>query len=85
MPSGLGEHALRGVHQNNRHIGGGGTSDHVPCVLLVAGGVGDNELAMIGAKEAVGHINGDALLALGGQTVYQQRKVNITALGTLFF
>jgi hypothetical protein len=34
--------------------------------LLVAGRVGDDELALLGREEAVGDIYGDALFALGG-------------------
>ena len=55
--------------------------DHVAGVLLVAGRVGDDELALLGGEEAVGDIDGDALLALGGQAVDQQREVELAALG----
>ncbi|MNE57918.1 hypothetical protein D3C80_1529110 [compost metagenome] len=47
----------------------------------MAGGVGDDELALVGGEEAVGDIDGDALLALGGQAVHQQGEVQFAALG----
>jgi hypothetical protein len=46
----------------------------------VARRVGDDELAPVGAEEAVGDVDRDALLALGGQAVDQQREVDLAAL-----
>jgi len=48
--------------------------------LLVAGRVGDDELALVAGEEAVGDVDGDALLALRGETVDQQREVDLLAL-----
>ena len=42
---GLLRHALAGVDEHDRHVRGGGAGDHVARVLLVARGVGDDELA----------------------------------------
>ncbi|MNZ61823.1 hypothetical protein D3C78_799250 [compost metagenome] len=47
----------------------------------MAGGVGDDELALVGGKEAIGDIDGDALFALGGQAIHQQGEVEFLALG----
>ena len=80
VPAGLGQHALAGIDQDHRQIGGRGAGDHVAGVLLVAGRVGDDELAPLGGEEAVGDVDGDALLALGGQAVDQQREVELVAL-----
>jgi len=44
----------------------------------VAGGVTDDELARGGSEVAVGHVDGDALLALGAQAVRQQGQVGLT-------
>ena len=44
-------------------------------------GVGHDELALFGGEEAVGDIDGDALLALGGQTVDQEGEVDLVPLG----
>ena len=48
----------------------------------MARGVGDDELALLGGEEAVGDVDGDALLALGGQAVDQQREVELAAART---
>jgi hypothetical protein len=45
----------------------------------VAGRIGDDELALVGREEAVGDVDGDALLALGLQAVDQQREVDVVA------
>ena len=44
-----------------------------------------NELTLFGGKETVGHINCDALLPLCGQSIDQQRKINLLALRAHFF
>jgi len=80
MAAGLNLHAVAAVNQQNSHIGGRSAGGHVPRILFVAGRIGDDELALVGGEEAVGHINGDALFALGGQTVHEQRQVNLVAL-----
>jgi hypothetical protein len=67
VAAGLRQHALARVDQDDREVGGGGAGDHVAGVLLVARRVGDDELALVGAEVAVGDVDGDALLALGGR------------------
>ncbi len=63
------------VHQHHGGVGGRGGGHHVAGVLLVAGRVADDELAGFGVEVAVSHVDGDALLALGRQTVGQQRQI----------
>ena len=41
--------------------------------------VGDDELALVGREIAVGHVNGDALFALGLQAVQQEGVVDVVA------
>ena len=82
---GLGQHALACVHQHHGHVCGGRTGHHIAGVLLVPRCVGHDELALVGREESIGHVNGDALLALGGQAVHQQGKVNLLALGAHAF
>src|SRR5699024_786066 len=77
-------YAVTGVDHEHGGVGGGGAGDHVARVLFVAGGVGDDELALVGGEEAVGDVDGDALLALGGEAVDQQRHVELFALGAVF-
>ena len=80
VTAGLGEHALAGVDEDDRHVGRRRAGDHVAGVLLVARGVGDDELAVLGGEEPVGDVDRDALLALGRQPVEQQREVEVAAL-----
>ena len=79
MAPGLREHPLARVDQHDRQIGGRGAGDHVARVLLVAGGVGDDEPALGRGEVAVGDVDRDALLALGPQPVGQQRQVEEVA------
>ena len=52
-------------------------------VLLVAGRVGDDERALVGGEETIGDIDGDALLALGLETVHEEGEVDLGALGAV--
>ena len=51
----------------------------------MARGVRHDELAVVGAEEAISHVYGDALFTLCGQAIDQQRKINVAALGALAF
>jgi hypothetical protein len=76
----LRQHALARVDQDDGDVGGRRARDHVARVLLVAGGVGDDELAAVRREEAVRDVDRDALLALGRQAVDEQREVDVAAL-----
>ena len=65
------KNALARVDQNNGRVGRRGAGDHVARVLFMSGGIGNDELTPFGREEAIGHINGDALLALGREAVDQ--------------
>ncbi len=69
------------IDQQHGEIGGRSAGRHVAGVLLMARRVGDDELALAGREEAVGDVDGDALLALGLQAVDQQRHVERFAGG----
>jgi hypothetical protein len=75
MAAGLFQQAGAGIDQQDRQIGGRGAGCHVAGILLVAGRVGDDEGALVGGEIAIGDIDGDALFALGLQTVEQQREI----------
>ena len=77
---GLLQHALARINQNDGEVGRRCAGRHVARVLLMAGGIGDNELALVGREEAVGDVNRDALFALGLQPVEQKGKVHLLAL-----
>ena len=79
------EQALARVDQQDGELGGGGAGRHVARVLLVAGRVGDDERAPGGREIAIGDVDGDALLALGGEAVDQQREIEIVALRAVLF
>src|SRR3546814_4622699 len=54
VPAGLGQQALARVDQHDRQLGGGRAGGHVAGVLLVAGAVGDDELAPGTERRRVG-------------------------------
>ena len=56
---------------------------HVARVLLAAGRVGDDELALVGGEEAVGDVDGDALLALGFEAVDEEGEVDVLTRGAV--
>ena len=77
MAPGLLDDALAGVDEHEGEVGGGVPRHHVAGVLDVPGGVGDDELPERRGEVAVGHVDGDALLALGPQAVGQQGQVGV--------
>jgi hypothetical protein len=77
VPAGLLDHAQPGVDEDDGEVRGRGAGDHVAGVLDVAGRVGDDELAFRGREVAVGHVDGDALLALGAEPVGEEREVDV--------
>ena len=52
--------------------------------MLVPGAIGDDELALLRIEKAVGDIDGDALLALGGKAIDQQGEIDLLPLGADF-
>ena len=84
VASGLPRQPLVGAHQHQRQISDRGAGGHVGAVLFVARRVYDDEFAPRRREEAVGHVDGDVLLALGGEAVEQQRIVEILALRAVF-
>ena len=83
MATGLHLHAVAGIDEQHGDIGRRRTGSHVARVLLMAGGIGNDVFAAVGGEEAVSHIDGDALFALGLQAVYQQRQIHDFAGGAV--
>ena len=77
MSARLLDDAVPRIDQHDGHVGRRCASDHVARVLLVAWRVGDDEVALRGGEVAVGHVDGDALLAFGAQAIGQQRQVHL--------
>ena len=80
VPARLREQALARIDQHHGQVRGRCAGGHVARVLLVSRAVGDDELALLGAEETVGDIDGDALLALGREAIDQQREIDVPAL-----
>ena len=76
MATGLLDQPVAGIDQQDGEIGVRRAGRHVARELLVARRVGDDEGAPRAGEEAVGDVDGDALLALGLQPVEQQREVD---------
>ena len=72
-----------GVDQDEREVGRRGPGGHVAGVLDVARAVGDDELAMRRGGVAIGHVDGDALLALGPQAVGDEGEVDFAQAAVL--
>ena len=79
VAAGLGDHPVAGIDEDNCKIRRRATRDHVACILFVSRRIGDDELAPVGRKITVGHIDGDALFAFGLQTVAQQGVIDVVA------
>ena len=74
-------HAMAGVDEDDGQLARRGAGGHVARVLLVAGRVGNDELAAIGREIAIRDVDGDALLALGLEAVGEQGKVDLAGAG----
>ena len=72
VPAGLRLHARARIHQHDPEFRVRRAAGHVAGVLRVAGAIGDNEGALVGAEVTPRDVDGDALLALGFQAVEQQ-------------
>ena len=83
MTSCLRQDPLARVDQQDREIRRRGARGHVAGIFLVAGRIGNDELALLGGEEPVGDIDGDALFALRLQAVHEQREVDVVAGGAV--
>ena len=79
VPPGLGQHALASVDQKHGEVRRRRAGHHVARVLLMPRRIGDDELALFAGEEAVGDVDGDALLALRLQPIDEQREVHVVA------
>ena len=77
VTAGLRDNSQTGINQNHSQIGRRTARNHIACVLLVSRCVGNDKLTLVGREIAISHINGDALLALGFQSVQQKGIINM--------
>ncbi len=78
VAEGLGTHTACRIDEENGDLRIGSGHRHIPRVLLVAGSIRDDDATTTGEIHvAVGHIDGDALLALGLEAVGEQGEVNL--------
>src|SRR5260370_24461919 len=75
MPARLRQHPVARIHQEDGQGGRGSGGREVARVLLVARGIGDDELALGGGKIPVSDIDGDALFPFRPQAIRQQREI----------
>ena len=78
----LRQHAFAHIHQHDGDIRRGCAGGHVARVLRMAGAIGDDEAAFFRGEISIRHVDGDALLALGGKPVQQQRVIDLFTLRT---
>src|SRR5207249_7013868 len=71
------------VHQHDGEVGGGSPGDHVARVLHVAGSVGNDEFTARCGEITIGHVNGNALFALGAETIGEIGKINLASAGNV--
>ena len=81
MATALLDDSLARIDQDDREVGRRGTGHHVPGVLNVARGVGDDELPVRGRKVAVGHVDGDPLLPLRSEPVGKVGEIDLSSAG----
>src|SRR3546814_3244430 len=83
MPPRLRQQTLACIDQDHGQVGAGRTGGHVARVLLVPRAVGHDELAPRSTEITIGHVDGDALLALGFEAIDQQRVIERFALAAM--
>ena len=81
MASALLDHSLTCIDEDDREICRGSPGDHVACVLHMARGISDDELAMRCREVTIGHIDRDTLLAFGAEAISKVCEIDLSAAG----
>ena len=79
MPSRLRHQPLRRIDQDHSKIAVRRAGRHVARILLMTRRISDDEMAARCREITIGDVDGDALLALGLETVEQKREIDILA------
>jgi hypothetical protein len=69
MSSGLGQHPLARIDQNDGQVGRRSPRNHIAGILLMAWRIRNDEFSLWGREISISHIDGDALFTLGLQSV----------------
>ena len=85
MPLRLCEYSVAGINQDDGRVRRGSSGGHVPCVLFMAGTVGNDEFAAGGGEVPVGYINGYSLFPFRFKAVQQQGVINFTCSSSSIF
>ena len=86
MPLRLCEYSVAGINQDDGRVRRGSSGGHVPCVLFMAGTVGNDEFAAGGGEVPVGYINGYSLFPFRFKAVQQQGVINVACpRSSIFF
>jgi len=80
MPARLFLHAFEGAAYEHRHLGLGGTGDHVLQELLVSRGVDDDVVARLCGEERLRGVYRDSPLPLLPQVVHEEAELQLPAL-----
>ena len=83
MPPRLLNHAITRIDQYNRQVCRTCTGNHVPRVLHMTRSISHDKFPLRRGHITIGDINGDALLALGAQTVSEVCKIHLPATGDI--
>ncbi|MNC33035.1 hypothetical protein D3C75_814160 [compost metagenome] len=79
------QHAFTRIDQQDRQLTGRRTGRHITGVLLMPRRVGNNKLTFFRREITVCHVDSNALLALGLQTIHQQGQIQFFTLRTVTF
>ena len=84
VPSGLGQHSLCRINQDDRQIRKGSSTGHVSGIFLVSGSVRADKASAVCCKIPVCHIYGNSLFPFRRKPVQKQRIINGTAAAAGF-
>ena len=84
VPARLGKNALTGINQDNCQICSRCSCHHIAGELFMTWSISHNKLTLFRCKEAVGDVDGYALLSFRSKTIDKQSKINFFPLCSYF-
>jgi hypothetical protein len=76
VTTGLRKDALARIDKNDREVRSGGAGSHVSGVLLMARGIGNDELAALSGEIAISDVDGDALFTFSAKSISKLGEVD---------